>query len=478
MGWMISLIILLPLLTGGANILLFKQQSKIGKILMVTSLGALILINYLMARTQIGVELRSIQILGPIRIAFRVDGMSSIFSILASSLWLMTALYSFDYMAGEARERAFNGYFMLVLSPVLGIAYSANLLTLFIFYELLTLTTFPLIIFRGSDEALSLGNKYLLYSFIGSSLIIAGMSLYFFQTGQLDFLPQLSFDSDVLVMSYVFMFIGFGVKTALVPFHSWLPSAMIAPTPVSALLHAVAVVKSGIFSLIRVTYYLFGYRFLTAHATLQSSLLTLITVSVLVGAFLAYHQSNLKKRLAYSTISQLGYILMGIVLSNEYALTGAILHLINHAIIKISLFFAVGMMYKRAHITEFEEVDGLGKKMPLLLGVFTWSTISIMGLPPSNGFVSKWFLAMGIIEQNRTLFVSVLLISAFMTAIYLLPVGINAFFKPEKQVIVAEKLSLKVSAILVILTIANVYLGLLPNGLIRFIHQQITEKIF
>ena len=281
-----------------------------------------------------------------------------------------------------------------------------------------------------------------------------------------------------MTYSYVLLFLGFGVKAALVPFHNWLPSAMIAPTPVSSLLHAVAVVKSGVFSLMRVTYFLFGYRFLNNHHEIQIGLLILITISILVGAFLAFHQSNIKKRLAYSTISQLGYIMLGIVLSNELALTGAILHLINHALIKISLFFAVGMMYKRAHITEFHEVDGMGKKMPLLFGIFMWSTISIMGLPPSNGFVSKWFLAMGAINQGRILFVFVLLFSAFMTAIYLLPVGINAFFKKETMSHETEPLSLLVTVPLILLTIANIYLGLLPNGIINFIDEQIIHFVF
>lgn len=471
-------ILFLPIFSGLINIILFKQQKLVSKVLILLTLLGIIGLELYLFRGHIGVEIQGIQIIGPMRIHFRVDGLAMIFMLLASLLWFFTACYSFDYMKGENRENAFNGYFMFVLTPVLGIAMSANLMTLYIFYELLTLSTFPLVIFRGTEESLQLGKKYLIYSFVGSSMIIAGMSLYYFQAGLLDFLPSIQFDGPYFKLSYMLLFLGFSVKAALVPFHSWLPSAMIAPTPVSALLHAVAVVKSSVFSLIRVTYFLFGYQFLNRHHDIQIGLLILITLSILVGAFLAFHQSNLKKRLAYSTISQLGYIMLGIVLSNEVALTGAILHLINHALIKISLFFTVGMMYKRAHITEFYEVDGLGKRMPFLFSVFMWSTISIMGLPPSNGFVSKWFLAMGAIHQGRILFVFVLLTSAFMTAIYLLPVGINAFFKKEATIHEIEQLSLSVTIPLILITIANIYLGLFPNGVIHFIEVYVIQKVF
>ncbi|MBF4694132.1 complex I subunit 5 family protein [Fusibacter ferrireducens] len=478
MNFVLLSILLSPIFSGLINIIAFKRQRLFSKVLILLTLLGIIGLELYLFKGHIGAETQGIQIIGPMRIHFKVDGLAMIFMLLASFLWFFTACYSFDYMRGENRETAFNGYLMFVLTPVLGIAMSANLMTLYIFYELLTLTTFPLVIFRGTEESLQLGKKYLVYSFVGSSMIIAGMSLYFFQTGLLDFSPLIQFASPYFKLSYILLFLGFGVKAALVPFHSWLPSAMIAPTPVSALLHAVAVVKSSVFSLIRVTYFLFGYQFLNVYHEIQVGLLILITISILVGAFLAFHQSNLKKRLAYSTISQLGYIMLGIVLSNEVALTGSILHLINHALIKISLFFTVGMMYKRAHITDFPEVDGLGKRMPLTFSVFMWSTISIMGLPPSNGFVSKWFLAMGAIHQGRILFVFVLLTSAFMTAIYLLPVGINAFFKKETTLHEVEPLSLSVTLPLMAITIANIYLGLFPNGVIRFIEVHVIQNIF
>jgi multicomponent Na+:H+ antiporter subunit D len=350
---------------------------------------------------------------------------------------------------------------------------------LYIFYELLTVSTFPLVIFRGTDEALSLGGKYLIYSFIGSTFVLVGMSVYFHYVGNLNFSPlsEVTYSGYQMIVSYFFIFMGFAVKAALVPFHSWLPSAMIAPTPVSALLHAVAVVKSGIFGMIRLNYYLFGAGFLQSHMNLQTLLLVMIAISIMVGAFLAYHQQNLKKRLAYSTISQLGYIMMGIVMSNGLALTGALLHFVNHAVIKMSLFFCVGSLYKNAKVTDFDEVDGLGKLMPFTFIAFIISTISIMGLPPTNGFVSKWYLSMGAIEQGRLIFVFVMLLSAFMTTIYLLPVGINAFFKPIVATCAVKQIDMSMRIPIAVLVFLCLFLGLFPNPILQFIDVHILTYL-
>ncbi|MBS7526110.1 proton-conducting membrane transporter [Fusibacter paucivorans] len=471
--------VFLPFASGVIHEFLPKKRQKLSKGWVLTTLGVeIFLILQALIRGQ-NVELVSVQMIDLIRLHFRLDGLGIIFCSLAIFLWLMATLYSFSYMKGEPRAHHFYSYMLCVLTAVIGIAVSGNLMMLYIFYELLTITTFPLIIFRNTEEAIRLGNKYLIYSFVGSSFVIVGMSVYFFNVGNLDFTPfsQASVYGDTLVISYLFLFLGFGVKTALVPFHSWLPSAMLAPTPVSALLHAVAVVKSGIFAMLRLNYYLFGAAFLNAHGYLQNALLTMVTVSILVGAFLAYHQKNLKRRLAYSTISQLGYIMLGILMSNGIALTGALLHFVNHAVIKMSLFFCVGSFYKNAKITDFDEVDGYGKKLPFSFGAFMIATISIMGLPPTNGFVSKWFLSLGAIEQAKMPFIFVMLFSAFMTALYLMPVGINAFFKSPKteREIVPMDLSMRVPiAVLVLLCLL---LGLFPNPLLTFINQHVVNYL-
>jgi len=257
-------------------------------------------------------------------IYFRIDKLCILFSLLVAILWIFTTFYAMEYMKHEGKERRFYTFFLATLGVTMGIAFSGNLITLYFFYELLTLSTFPLVIHTDSKEALKSGKKYLIYSFFGATLVLLGMILLFSVTKDTTFsaggiLPAITKDNrNLYLISYIVMFLGFGVKAALVPFHSWLPAAMVAPTPVSALLHAVAVVKSGIFAIIRMSYFIFGTQIIKAlHVNIFLSIL--VVISILLGSFLALHQENLKKRLAYSTISQLGYVLLGIVLLNEDA---------------------------------------------------------------------------------------------------------------------------------------------------------------
>lgn len=289
-------------------------------------------------------------------------------------------------------------------------------------------------------------------------------------------LPAITKDNrDLYLISYVAMFLGFGVKAALVPFHSWLPAAMVAPTPVSALLHAVAVVKSGVFAIIRLSYFIFGTEIIKAlHVNIFLSIL--IVISILLGSFLALHQEILKKRLAYSTISQLGYILLGIVILNEDAFTGSLLHLINHAVIKIVLFFCVGAIIYTTGKTDITQIRGIGKQMPITMGCFGIAAISLIGIPPSNGFVSKWYLAQGGLTAGKMIFPAILLLSALLTALYLLPVITEAFFKKGEDNVVKEA-PLKMLIPIVAITILIVLLGLFPNMLISFIQKIASEVI-
>ncbi len=471
------LLIMIPLL-GGLMAMVIPE--KIRKPFLVAVLLIEEVLLFKIYNKEAGLVIQGFTLVEGVRFNLRLDGLSFYMMTIATFMWLMALIYSFSYMRNANREPIFYTYMFLVLSALIGICLSSNLMVLYIFYELLTFSTFPLIIFRGTDEALRLGKKYLFYSFMGSTFLLVGMSIYFNKMGNLEFFAgkaALIPDHYLMVVSYLFIFLGFGVKSALVPFHSWLPSAMIAPTPVSALLHAVAVVKSGIFGLVRLTYYLFGVAFITGHPVLQKSLLLVITVSILTGAFLAYHQQNLKKRLAYSTISQLGYIMLGIVLGNGMALLGALLHLLNHAVIKMMLFFCVGSMYKDAGATLFKEINGLGKKMSFTFGVFLFSSISIMGLPPTNGFVSKWHLAIGAIDQGEVGFIAVILLSAFMTAIYLLPIGINAFFKPENQTIQVKKTDIEMKIPMLVLLIVSGLLGIFPNPVIHFLETHVITYL-
>lgn len=412
---------------------------------------------------------------------FRIDKLSILFSLLVSTLWIFTAFYAMQYMKHEGKERKFFTFFLATLGVTIGISFSGNLITLYAFYEFLTLSTFPLVIHTDSKEALKSGKKYLIYSFGGAALVLLGMILLFSISSDITFnaqgilSPLTSDNRNLYIVSYVAMFLGFGVKAALVPFHSWLPAAMVAPTPVSSLLHAVAVVKSGIFAIIRMTYFIFGAEIIKSlHVNIFLSIL--IVVSILMGSFLALHQENLKKRLAYSTISQLGYVLLGIVLLNEDAFVGSLLHLINHAVIKIVLFFCVGAIMYTTGKTDISQIRGIGKQMPITMGCFAIAAISLIGIPPSNGFVSKWYLAQGGLTGGKMIFPAILLISALLTALYLLPVITEAFFKKGDDIIVKEA-PMKMLVPIVMITIIVVLLGLFPNMIIEFIQKIASEVI-
>ncbi len=440
----------------------------------------LILVIYIAANFN-GISMHIIKMNEFLDIYFKVDKLSIFFSLLVSVLWLFTSIYAMEYMKHEGKEQRFFAYFILTLGVTLGIAFAGNLITLYLFYEFLTLTTFPLVIHSGSKEALKSGMKYLIYSFSGATVALLGMLILFSLTNNLTFVPggiikdNLIDNKTLYFIIYVSMFIGFGVKAALVPFHSWLPAAMVAPTPVSSLLHAVAVVKSGIFAITRVTFYIFGanaVRFTGAN----KYLIVLVIISILMGSFLALHQENLKKRLAYSTISQLGYILLGILLLNKNAFTGAMMHLLNHAVIKITLFFCVGAIIYTTGKTKISEINGIGKSMSITMFCFTISSISLIGIPPTNGFISKWLLAEGALVEGKIGFPAILLLSALLTAMYLFPISIAAFFtKGDSSVLEKKKAPIKMLIPIVCITVITVFLGLFPNFVLDFLRAMASE---
>lgn len=419
---------------------------------------------------------------------FKIDKMGMFFSSMASILWVFTTFYAISYMDHEIKQKRFFFYFTITLGVVIGLAFSANLFTLYFFYELLTLVTFPLVIHAESKEAFASGKKYLIYSFGGAAFVLGGMALLFSISPEMKFvelggLNEIydslnSLEKSKALMSFILMFLGFGVKAAIVPFHSWLPAAMVAPTPVSSLLHAVAVVKSGIFALLRLVYFVFGASVVKdMHGGYYASFL--IVPTILMGSLLAISHDNLKKRLAYSTISQLGYIVLGIMMLNENALTGGLLHLINHALIKIVLFFCAGAIYVQAHEKNISGMRGIGRKMPKTLWCFTIASISLIGLPPSNGFVSKWYLALGGLHASKIFLPIVLLLSAFLTASYLLPVIITAFFPGEEEVNYEEKLcdpESKMMIPIIAITCIVVFIGIFPNFILNIV-EAITNEI-
>ncbi len=380
-----------------------------------------------------GWELLIHQIAPGLEIKLRIEPFAALFGGTAAILWFFAVLYSTGYMAHEHNRRRYFIFYLLSLSMTMGIAFSANLLTLYLFYEFLTIFTYPLVIHEGNRDAKAAGIKYIIYSFLGAGLILIGLILTYGNLGTLEFarggVVDLSTGSQLQwQIAFVCFIFGFGVKAAIMPLHAWLPSAMAAPTPVSALLHAVAVVKSGIFGIIRVMYSLFG---ITALIGLQLGFFVagLVSVTILVASIIAMQQDVLKRRLAYSTISQLGYITLGAGLFNMIGLTGGLLHIINHALLKITLFFCAGAIITVTGKKKISDLNGLGKQMPLTMIAFTIAAIGMIGIPPVNGFISKWYLIQGSLESGAPIFVAVLIGSALLNAAYFLPIVIAAFFK-------------------------------------------------
>lgn len=374
---------------------------------------------------------------GDLNISFRVDGMSMVFAGLVSALWPFATLYAFEYMTKEKHENVFFLFYTLTFGVTLGIAFAANLLTMYFFYELLTLVTVPLVMHTLTREAILASRKYLYYSlggaafaFIGLIMVIVyGSTIDFILGGVLD-LNKIGDQTNTMLLIYVMAFMGFGVKAAVCPFNSWLPQAGVAPTPVTALLHAVAVVKSGAFAIIRLTYYSFGTDFLRG-TWAQAVVMAVVCFTIVYGCSRAVKETHLKRRLAYSTISNLSYILFGAVIMTPLGLVGALSHLVFHAVMKISSFFCAGAIMHQTDRHYVHELNGLGYKMPCVFGVFTVSALALMGVPGLAGFISKWNLANAAAESGNPFAwggVVCLLVSALLTAIYMLSIVVRAFF--------------------------------------------------
>ena len=329
-------------------------------------------------------------------ISFRIDTASAIFASIIAVLWPITIIYAFSYMEHEHGRNRFYSFFTISFGVVCGIAFAKDLFTMYLFYELMTLTTLPLVMHENDQKAKSAAKKYLIYSMIGASLIFIvlvffinfGTTLSFAYGGILDPVKILGFNDMIQVIA-ILGFFGFGVKAAIFPFHNWLPSASVAPTPVTALLHAVAVVKAGAFGVMRVLYFCFGTDHLYGTPA-QIIMIVFASVTIIYGSATAFRCPHFKRRLAYSTISNLSYILLGFAILTPYGLTGGILHMIFHAVIKISLFFCAGAVLVKGHKEYVYELEGLNRKMGLTCTVFTIGSLGLMGIPPLACFISKW----------------------------------------------------------------------------------------
>ena len=369
-------------------------------------------------------------------IGFRVDHLGLFFALVSSTLWVLTTIYALGYMREDKAwaQVRFFGFFALCVASTVGIAFAENLLTLFIFYELLTICTYPLVIHRETPEAFRAGRKYLIYTLGGGGLVLLGLVLVHSEVGTLSFghggiLPA---ELDIFYLGLIFtvLILGFGVKAALMPLHGWLPTAMVAPVPVSALLHAVAVVKAGAFGVLRVIYDIFGIELL-GQLGFTRGLAWLATVSIIGGSLMALYQVDLKRRLAYSTISQVSYILLGASLLNPVATVAAIMHLANQGFAKITMFFVAGAIEKCSGRTKIAQLDGIGRRMPWSMAAFTLVALSFIGVPLLAGFLSKWYLILGSFAVQAWWFAGVMVISGLLNAAYWLPIVYRAYFKPD-----------------------------------------------
>lgn len=371
-----------------------------------------------------------------------VDPLGLTYALIAASLWVFAAAYSFGYLEKDQKQRRFYTFFLLSAGTTLGIAFSGNLFTFYLFYELLTFTTYPLVVHTGTKEALKSGNKYIKYSLVGASFILAGLVwLWRITGGNLDFgslamLGDLATTKQLVILFFLFI-TGFGVKAAVMPLHGWLPSAMVAPTPVSALLHAVAVVNAGIFGILRTVYSVFGPE-LVATLNVRWILLLITGITILMGSLIAIRQDVLKKRLAYSTISQLSYILLGAFMLHPIALAGAIMHMIFHSTLKIVLFFSAGIIAEETGRVNISELEGVGPFLPLTLGAFGFVSLGMIGMLPLSGFWSKYYLLQGSLASNSWMLFVVLLFSGLLNALYFVPITVSAFkgkadLKPIKR---------------------------------------------
>ena len=416
------------------------------------------------------------RILPGIELAFRTDGFGLLFGLGASLLWIATSFYSIGYMRslGEHAQTRYFACFALALSATMGVALSANLFTLFLFYEALTLVTYPLVGHNETAEARAGARKYIIY-LLGAAklLLVAALILTYNAAGTLDFrkggiLPASEVAAQPSFFYVVFALFLFGfAKNAVMPLHSWLPAAMVAPTPVSALLHAVAVVKTGVFATLRVILFVFG---LDAMRLLGADTLALVvaSVTILLGSLLALGQDNLKARLAFSTVSQLSYIILGAALLTPNGILGGVAHITNHAVSKITLFLCAGSIYVSTHKTEVSQMSGLARRMPWTMAAFAVASLSLVGIPPASGFVSKWYLALGSVQRGSVWLLGVLLVSSLLNAAYLGPVVFKAYFEEAPDLAPDAVFEVPWMVIPLVLTaLASLLLGVYPDPVLK-----------
>ncbi|MFC1818664.1 monovalent cation/H+ antiporter subunit D family protein [Thermodesulfobacteriota bacterium] len=438
---LVSLVAVIPIVASGSRPNLREGWTFLAGIIkfgLVVSMLPLVLNGVI-------IEYTLVEVLPGLAIHFRVDPMGMLFALVSSSLWIATSAYSIGYMRGlnEHSQTRYFAFFAVALSATIGVAFSANLFTMYLFYEMLSLATYPLVTHHQDHEARISGRKYLSY-ILGTSigLVLPAMLILYSLTGTLDFASQgilpLGLSKSTVTVLLLMCVFGFA-KAGIMPFHAWLPAAMVAPTPVSALLHAVAVVKVGVFSIFRVITGIFGTNLLSS-LNLGTVLCYIAAFTILTASLIALSQDGLKRRLAFSTIGQLSYIILGASLLSPKAMTGGLMHIAMHAFGKITLFMCAGAIFVATGKKYISEMVGIGKRMPVTMAAFLIGSLSVIGLPPTGGFISKWFLVLGTLEADQIVMLVVLLSSSLLNAAYFLPVVYRAFFCTPEESMFEDKI--------------------------------------
>ena len=476
--WILAAIAL-PILGGiGIPLLPFRKRTS-----MLVYIGAVVLLtSVIVASLLLGgttATFHVVHFVNDLSVSFKIDGLSMVFAGLIAMLWPLATLYAFEYMTHEGHEKTFFMFYTMTYGVTLGIAFASDMMTMYLFYELLTLVTVPLVMHTLTREAILAVRKYLYFSIGGAAFAMMCMVFLMVYGYTCEFQPGGVFSTigilrhgDILLWIYFFSFMGFGVKAAVWPMSSWLPQAGVAPTPVTALLHAVAVVNAGAFAIIRMTYYSFGTEFLRG-TWVQDACMAVTMFTIVYGCSRAVKESHIKRRLAWSTVSNLSYILFGALVMTPQGLVGALAHFVFHGFMKITSFFCAGAFMHQTGKSHVYEMDGMGKSMKVVFGTFAVSALGLMGVPGFAGFISKWNLTLAAVESNHVLAyvgVACLLVSALLTAIYMLSMVIRAFF-PSRQELQPETVSdpsWMMCLPLVVCAAATVILGIFAEPLIDF----------
>ena len=440
MHYLVLISILLPLILGITLYFSKIQNRNLKNIIIGSTIGLVVVLNIVLAFFNGKFDLFNLT--PDLNIGFMIDRLGSFFAIAISFVWLLVTIYSFEYMKHEENEDKFYCFFFLSLASLMGMCYSRNLATIYVFFELITLCSFPLVMHSKSKESISAAMKYLYYSIGGAFLALIGLfyMINYSNNGDFTYGGIINFEGLNTNLLQVVIFLGvlgFGAKAGMFPLQSWLPTAHpVAPSNASSVLSGV-ITKAGVFVIIRIIYYVVGVNFLKG-SWVQYTLIILALITILLGSGIAWACNNFKKRLAYSTVSQVSYILLGIFVMSEVGLVGSLLHVLAHMGIKVTLFLTAGAVLYKTHKREVSDLVGIGKVMPIVIVCYSLASLGLVGVPPLGGFYSKWFLATGALSNNLGALgyvaCAVLLISAILTAAYLLPIMIKGFFVGDKEI--------------------------------------------